>query len=270
MTTYPELNRIFLARRLLGTLENALNPLLYLSGSISALNEDTIKEATDGLLTVKRWAFDVLYTLNPSREELQGAFLTNLCKAFTLGRLRKDGRNIDDCLHRIPFTFSRKQRHPRLIVFHPSGFQIYTLRDFLRFIDGSGDLERGIRFFRYVDQISEARYGDLNCDRYLVRERLPIDLAVLCNIVERLFGLAVMTVTDKNRGNLHGVLLPRSWILTLWKDFITFKDKALAPLWVLAQSTESLLKDIYTGEYLRHTIRDFESVGEFRSAIHQT
>jgi hypothetical protein len=71
-----------------------------------------------------------------------------------------------------------------------------------------------------------------------------------------------MTVNDRYRGNLHGVLLPRSWILALWKDFVAFKDRALAPLWVLAQSTESLLKDVYTGEYPRHTINDFESVGE--------
>jgi hypothetical protein len=260
---HPVLNCIFHARRLLGTLENALNPLLYLSGSISILNEDTIKEANDGLLTVKRWAFDVLYKLDPSREELQGAFLTNLYKAFTLGRLRKDGRTVDDCLHHIPSTYSRKQRHPRLVVSHPSGFQTYTLHDFLRFIDGSGDLAQGVRFFRYVHRISRATIGDSNYDRYLVRERLPIDLAVLCNIVERLFGLAVMTVADKYRGNLHGVLLPRSWILTLWKDFVNFKDRALAPLWVLAQSTENLLKDVYTGEYLRYTMRDFELVGEF-------
>jgi hypothetical protein len=263
VTIHPGLNYIFHIRRLLGALENALNPLLYLSGSISTLNEDTIKEAKDGLLTVKRWAFDVLYRLNPSREELQGAFLTNLCKAFTLGRLRKDGRTVDDCLHRIPSTLSWKQRHPRLIVFHPSGFQTYTLHDFLRFIDGSGDLAQGIRFFRYVHQISKATIGDSNYNRYLVRERLPVDLAVLCSIVERLFGLAIMTVTNRYRGNLHGVLLPRSWILALWKDFATFKDRALAPLWVLAQSTESLLKDVYTGEYLRHTIKDFEFVGEF-------
>ena len=62
-----------------------------------------------------------------------------------------------------------------------------------------------------------------------------------------------MTATARDRGSLHGVLLPRSWVLALWKDFITFRGKTLAPLWVLAQTTESLLRDIYTGEYLNHT-----------------
>jgi hypothetical protein len=82
--------------------------------------------------------------------------------------------------------------------------------------------------------------------------------------MERLFGLAIMTA--KYRESLHGVLLPWTWVLALWKDFTTFKDRALAPLWVLAQSTESLLKDMYSGEYLRPT-RDFKNdsskLGEF-------
>ena len=143
-----KLNRISHSRRLLNTLANALNPLSHLSGSISTLNEDLIPEAAHGFLTVKRWAFDVLYTLNPSRGELQGAFLTNLYTAFTLGRLRQDGFTVYDCLRRIPSTTSLKQRHPRLIFFDPSGFQIYTLHDFLAFTDGSGDLAQGVRFFR--------------------------------------------------------------------------------------------------------------------------
>lgn len=97
-------------------------------------------------------------------------------------------------------------------------------------------------------------------DRFLVGERIPIDLAVLCNIIERLFGLAIMTV--KSRGSLHGVILPQSWLLALWTDFMTFRGRTLAPLWVLAQATETLLKDIYTGEYLRLSI-EFNHSGAF-------
>ena len=124
-----------------------MNPLLYLIGSMLTLNEDLIKEAANGFLTVKRWAIDVLYTLKPSREELQGAFLTNLSKAFMLGRLRNDGRTVDDCLRRIPSTSVWKQPHPRLVISRPFGLQIYTLHDFLAFMDGSGDLAQGVKFF---------------------------------------------------------------------------------------------------------------------------
>jgi hypothetical protein len=77
--------------------------------------------------------------------------------------------------------------------------------------------------------------------------------------MERLFGLAIMTEKYSLSRNLHDVLLPRSWVLTLWKDFIAFKERTSAPLWVLAQCTETLLKDVYTGAYLRDTIKGFLS-----------
>jgi hypothetical protein len=123
-------------RYLLSTLENALNPHSYLCGSFFSLNKVLVPEAADGFATVHRWARDILSKLDPSPEDLQGAFLTDLYKAFTFARLRRDG------LFRVPSS-----RHPRLVVRYPSGRQFYTLRDFLSFMDGSGDLERGIRFF---------------------------------------------------------------------------------------------------------------------------
>ena len=132
-------------RSLLGALENALNPLSYLSGSIASLNKDLIPEAADGFVTVQRWAFDVLYRLDPSRDDHQGAFLTNLYKSFALSRLRQEGRTVDNCLLRIPSAWN--QQHLRLVVRHPSGHQVYMLRDFLAFMDGSGDLEQGTKFF---------------------------------------------------------------------------------------------------------------------------
>ena len=76
--------------------------------------------------------------------------------------------------------------------------------------------------------------------------------------MERLFGLAIMVEKYSLSRNLHDVLLPRSWVLTLWKDFIAFKGRTSAPLWVLAQWTENLLKDVYTGAYLRDTIKGFQ------------
>ena len=81
--------------------------------------------------------------------------------------------------------------------------------------------------------------------------------------MERLFGLAILTESQRQRGNLHGVLLPQSWVVALWKDFTTFKDGTLAPLWALAQATESLLTDVYTGEYLRRTMINQETFSEF-------
>ncbi|KAH9017010.1 hypothetical protein EDB85DRAFT_2203580 [Lactarius pseudohatsudake] len=226
-------------RRLLGALESALNPLYYLSGSLASLNKDLIPEAANAFATVQRWALDVLSNLDPSQDDHQGAFLTELYKAFTLTRLRQHSRVVIERLRRIPCAWNHKD--PRLVVCHPDGSQgqIYRLRDFLAFLDGSGSLEQGIEFFRY-----------------LVQERLPVDLAVLCTIVERLFGLAIMTARHRDLGSLHDVLLPRTWILALWGDFLRFKNKSLAPLEHLVQAAGKLLGDIYTGEYQRHAIMD--------------
>ncbi|KAH8984684.1 hypothetical protein EDB92DRAFT_2117028 [Lactarius akahatsu] len=236
LTKGPE--RMESQRRLLGALESALNPLYYLSGSLASLNKGLIPEAADAFATVQRWALDVLSNLDPSQDDHQGAFLTELFKAFTLTRLRQHGRVVNECLRRITCAWNHKD--PRLVVCHPDGSQIYRLRDFLAFLDGSGSLEQGIEFF----------------SRYLVQERLPVDLAVLCTIVERLFGLAIMTARHRDLGSLHDVLLPRTWILSLWGDFLRFKNKSLAPLEHLVQATGKLLGDIYTGEYQRHAIMD--------------
>ncbi|KAH9075544.1 hypothetical protein EDB83DRAFT_2515178 [Lactarius deliciosus] len=225
-------------RRLLGALESALNPLYYLSGTLASLNKDLIPDAANAFATVQRWALDVLSNLDPSRDDHQGAFLTELYKAFTLTRLRQRGRVVVERLRRIPCAWNHKD--PRLVVYHPDGSQTYRLHDFLAFLDSSGSLEQGIEFF----------------SRYLVQERLPVDLAVLCTIVERLFGLAIMTASHRSLGSLHGVLLPRTWILSLWGDFVRFKNKSLAPLELLVQATGKLLGDIYTGEYQRHAIMD--------------
>ncbi|KAH9016161.1 hypothetical protein EDB85DRAFT_1898307 [Lactarius pseudohatsudake] len=234
-------------RRLLGALESALNPLYYLSGSLASLNKDLIPEAANAFATVQRWASDILSNLDPSQDDQQGAFLTDLYRAFTLARLRQ-GRTVDNCLFRI--SSSWKRRHPRLVVRYPDGHQFYTLRDFLAFMDGSGDLAQGIKFFGYG--ISDADHN-----RYIVQERLPMDLAVLCTVVERLFGLSIMTTRHRRLGSLHGVLLPRTWIMALWEDFSRFKDKRLpVPLRRLFQAARILLEDIYTGEYQRHAIMD--------------
>ncbi|KAI9436975.1 hypothetical protein H4582DRAFT_1816019 [Lactarius indigo] len=235
LTNDPE--RMESQRHLLGALESALNPLYHLSGSLASLKKDLIPEAADAFATVQRWALDVLSNLDPSQDVYQGAFLTDLYKAFTLVRLRQPSRVVNERIHRIPCAW--KYKDPRIVVPCPDGSQIYRLRDFLAFVDGSGNLAQGIEFFRY-----------------LVQERLPVDLAVVCTIVERLFGLAVMTARLRKLGSLHGVLLPRTWVLALWRDFIRFTNKDLAPLEHLVRAAGKLLRDIYTGEYQRHAIMD--------------
>ncbi|KAI9453665.1 hypothetical protein BJY52DRAFT_1288038 [Lactarius psammicola] len=48
--------------------------------------------------------------------------------------------------------------------------------------------------------------------------------------MSRLFGLAIMTARHRGLGSLHGVLLPRTWILALWEDFFSRRFSALPDL----------------------------------------
>jgi hypothetical protein len=74
-----------------------------------------------------------------------------------------------------------------------------------------------------------------------------------------------MATRYKELGRLHGVLLPRTWILALWEDFLKFKDGRLAHLERLAQAAGKLLEDIYMGEYQRHAIIDSDSQNRSQS-----
>lgn len=119
---------------------------------------------------------------------------------------------------------------------------------------------------RLVHYIPRYSISDVVPNRYLVQEHLPVDLSVLCTIVERLFGIAIMTVRHSRVGSLDGVLLPRTWILGLWEDFFNFKDRTPPPLKRLAQATEKLLEEIYTGEHQRHAIRDSDPHNRSKSS----
>ncbi|KAI0258663.1 hypothetical protein BC834DRAFT_696808 [Gloeopeniophorella convolvens] len=225
-------SRIRTQRTLLHAFESALNPLLHLSGSAPSFNEERVWEASQGLSTVKRWALDVLYSLNPSRQELQGAFLTNLCKAFAVGTIHCDGQTaIDSHLHRLPCATSRRQWYPRLVIRRPKGPPIHALHNLLAFLDGTGDLHRGVTFL---------------C--HLVFERIPIDLAVLCGLVERIFGLTILIAAYQRTGTLHSVILPKSWMIALWEDFNRFKYRGVPPIMMLGRVTERLFNDVYTGQ----------------------
>jgi hypothetical protein len=116
-----------------------------------------------GFSVVKQWIEDILFSLNPSREELQTWFVTNLLKATNIG-FYLDPHFVHDCLRRIPSVrhayhelheatrLFRHQIHPGLILRRQGGFPFYVLRGLLDFLgEGPGiNLKHGILFFQYV------------------------------------------------------------------------------------------------------------------------
>ncbi|KAH9075550.1 hypothetical protein EDB83DRAFT_2549245 [Lactarius deliciosus] len=152
----------------------------------------------DGFVTVKRWAFDVLYYARSIQRKTSRSFPYEPVQgvhASTDSEKKVAPLIIAYAAFPVPGSPSKSIRD--------SQSSFYTLGHFLAFMDGSGDLEQGTKFF-----------------------------------------------------SLHGVLLPRSWILLLWGDFFKLKNKRLAPLGDLLFATKNLLKDIFTGEYRRATMRE--------------
>ena len=158
---------LLLIRKWLSRLESALNPLFYLSGSISMTQLDMIPEAHAGLPIVKQWIEEILFSLNPSRPELQTRFVTNFLKATNIG-FQFDERFVHDCLRRIPVVhhaydeesqmarWPMLQIHPGLLRAGPGDTPFYVLRELLDFLGkGSGvNLKHGILFLEYVAALS--------------------------------------------------------------------------------------------------------------------
>jgi hypothetical protein len=81
--------------------------------------------------------------------------------------------------------------------------------------------------------------------RYIVQNEIPVDLGVLCKFFERLCGLLILSMTDAYKHSLHGVTMPRSWIVELWKDFDRFKGTDTRSYWLLPGIVEKLLTRLW-------------------------
>jgi hypothetical protein len=54
--------------------------------------------------------------------------------------------------------------------------------------------------------------------RQVVYDKLPVDTKVLCDIFEYFCGSFVVSMNIQSKGFLHGVVLPRSWLLVLLRN----------------------------------------------------
>ncbi|KZV65378.1 hypothetical protein PENSPDRAFT_614150 [Peniophora sp. CONT] len=221
-------DRVVQQRQWLARLENALNPLLYLNGSQSLLRANDIPDAERGLSVVQQWSLDVLFYLDPRRFNLQNAFLGNFLNAAKLG-LRLHAQSIvERHLLSVPCVAHERREfrpHPKLWV-GPR----YTLPALSGFLCGEGDVITGVAFLNLI-----------------IDRRLPLDFTTLCDFIDRLAGLYVMTRAQNTRGSLKDVLLPSSWLVELWPAFSRFQGRNTANLDNFLQGLVRLLGDVYGG-----------------------
>lgn len=61
--------------------------------------------------------------------------------------------------------------------------------------------------------------------RHVLVGKIPVEITVLCRLLELVAGSFIMASAYKCRGSLHGVTLPRSWILENVQKLYRVKNK---------------------------------------------
>ncbi|PBL01521.1 hypothetical protein ARMGADRAFT_984178 [Armillaria gallica] len=225
----------------LDRLYEALHPPYHMFGSISHLALSSIPEAAKGLNVVRDWVRTVVY----GREyHPRTNFLTDVMRTTTLALTfdrSQAGYLRDAAYFRIPppFVYIRQDNH-------------LILYDLLNSISGSQtwSLTAGFLFFEHV-----------------VKERLPINIGVLCDFLDFLCGSVILCGDRSGMRLPHNITLPRSWLLRFVDyDFPYFNKGTdtnlyyilLAPIW-------DLLERLRVGrDYVEHLLygigRDLSNV----------
>ncbi|KAK0506583.1 hypothetical protein EDD18DRAFT_36674 [Armillaria luteobubalina] len=223
----------------LNRLYEALYPPHHMFGSISHLVLSSIPEAPKALNVVRDWVRAVVY----GREYHPWTpFLTDVMRmtSLTLTFDRSQAGYLRNAAYfRIPppFVYIRRDNH-------------LILNDLLNSILGSQtwSLTAGFRFFEHV-----------------VKERLPINIGVLCDFLDFLCGSVILC--RSGMALPHNITLPRSWILR-FVDYnfpyfsggtdISLYYILLAPIWDLLEQLR-VGRD-YAGHLLYGTTRNLSNL----------
>jgi hypothetical protein len=85
--------------------------------------------------------------------------------------------------------------------------------------------------------------------RHILIRKIPVEITVLCRLLELVAGSFIMASAFKRKGSLHGVTLPRSWILENGQKLYRVQNKDASPRFAREFLTpfRDLLERIYIG-----------------------
>ncbi|KAF8060885.1 hypothetical protein FPV67DRAFT_312197 [Lyophyllum atratum] len=223
-------------RLYIGRFYEAMNPPLYYLGANSLLDGNLIPEFQKGIHVVKDWLRELAYTLNFALPQQQ--FLTDLIRGAKLG-LRFDRAQAAKYLYQSPCLHSSIQ--PRHYLRAPDND--FMLRELIASLEGS--------------QVWSISAGILSL-KHILDLKLPLNASVLCDFIEFLCGSLAISDGLRRRGNLHGITLPRSWLLQHIEDTERAREKLPSGLhFLMVIRIGDLLETIYSGVGAEHLL--FES-----------
>jgi tetratricopeptide (TPR) repeat protein len=209
-------------------LYDVINPMHLTFGSSTNidLHADRLTSRTFDLLKT-HWIWPNLYDLH-TLDPLNPRFLSTLLRSVDLGSFI-DSRALVDHVNRTnlvqrsrPAIFMRRER------------DVYVILELLDFLRGAEyySIDAGVAFMNYV-----------------IDRKIPIELTLLCRFLELVIGPFVMASTYNKTGSLHGVTLPRSWILENVRKLrkVQNKDAHSEFAWKTALLFQDLLENVYTG-----------------------
>lgn len=86
---------------------------------------------------------------------------------------------------------------------------------------------------------------------HVLVKKIPVEITVLCRFLEHVAGCFIMASALKRKGSLHGVTLPRSWILENISPQklhrVQNKDANVSVVWTFLTPFQDLLERIYSG-----------------------
>jgi hypothetical protein len=155
------------------------------------------------------WIWPNLYHLEPYNPR----FLSSLLRLVDLGSFI-DNKALVAHVERT--SLIQRYRPPLFMRGERNGYVILELLGFLRADPGDNvSIHAGAAFIKYAvyqTRISNSDAGPLY-HRYILDKKIPVEVTMLCRFLELVVGSFVMASSFNRTRSLHGVTLPRSWIL---------------------------------------------------------
>ncbi|TBU23105.1 hypothetical protein BD311DRAFT_674657 [Dichomitus squalens] len=212
-------------RHWLRRLYDALYPPYYKLGSIHLLSSALIPEFTVGGHVIKSWVNEHLYSLSAYQSN---AFITNFIQGLRLAFVF-DANNASEYVYRTPAVMT----HRPSALMRSGETNVYIVHYVLDSMQNSdiSALNKGVLFMNHI-----------------LENRVPIDIGVLCDFMDHLCGSLLAASRLRATGNLHGLMLPKSWLLRLVAiaEVLRVKDTQLVKIY--KSKISELLEPLYTGQ----------------------
>ncbi|KAF8807162.1 hypothetical protein BYT27DRAFT_7189247 [Phlegmacium glaucopus] len=218
----------------IGRLYETLYPPLFHLGNVANLDIAALPEANIGFKVAKMWSLNLLY--NPSHHRYDPKNLTVVCQTarfcFLVDKQKALGyvsnAPVINLFRTLP-DFSRKSGDVLICI-------VPEIVDSLLRMERQS-IPRGVLFVQQV-----------------VDKLLPIDINVLCDIIDYLCGAVILVLRDFI---LHNVTLPRSWFIALLPNFKNDPKSNIdirTSVNALIKSLGQLLDRMYSGKDLHHLL----------------